>query len=119
VGDCMVSPQKLLASLTKPGEPEDVVGALRVELKGWREGVKSRLLYFVGPVGYHKDWDAGVTAYTTGVGASIGAQALAEGLFPEKGVVPPEKITEPIKWIKELSSRGIPVIEISSVETQI
>ena len=119
VGECMVSPQKLLASLTKPGEPEDVIGALRVELVGWKDGVKSRLLYFVGPVGYHEEWEAGVTAYTTGVGASIGAQALAEGLFPEKGVVPPEKITEPIKWVKELSRKGIPVIEISSIETRI
>lgn len=106
-----VSPQKLIASLTKPGEPRGVVGCLKVELEGYIGGNKSRLVYYVGPVGYNEGWDAGVTAYTTGVGASIGVQILGEGGVSRRGVVPPELIDDPYKWISELVRRGIPVVE--------
>ena len=106
-----VVPQKLVAALAKPGEPKGVYGCLKVELVGVKDGVDTRLTYYVGPVGYNEDWRAGVTAFTTGVGASIGVQMLADGLVSRKGVVPPELVDDPSHWIRELGRRGIPVTE--------
>ncbi|HEW94326.1 hypothetical protein DRN84_03660 [Candidatus Geothermarchaeota archaeon] len=113
---CKVSPQKVLATLIKPEESRNEVGALRVELKGYEGGVYVRRIYFVGPFRYRDDWKAGVTAVSTGYGASIGLQLLAEGYVPRKGVIPPELITEPGLWIKELNRRGVPVKEIKYSE---
>ncbi len=109
---CKISPQKVLASLVKPWEPEDLVGSLKVELIGCLGGVRKKLTYYLGPVGYSKEYEASVTAYTTGIGASIGVQMLAQGYVPRKGVIPPELITKPEIWIKELTKRGIKVSEV-------
>jgi len=106
-----IPPQKLIAALTKPGEPKDVIGSLRVELRGFIDGRRSKLVYYLGPVGYNEKWSAGVTAFTTGVGASIGVQMLGEGMVSRKGVVPPELIDKPKIWIGELGRRGIAVLE--------
>ena len=111
INDFEISPQKFLASLTKPGEPKDIIGCLKVELKGYKDGVETIIRYYLGPVGYHEEWGAGVTAYTTGVGASIGVQILGSGGVSSKGVVPPELIDEPSLWLKNLAKRGIPVKE--------
>jgi lysine 6-dehydrogenase len=114
INGCKISPKKLLAMLAKPGEPRDIFGCLRVELIGYIGGLKGRLVYFLGPVGYNDDWNVGVTAYTTGIGASIGAQLLGEGYFTEKGVIPPEKISEPGEWIRRLVDRGMNITEVKS-----
>ncbi len=106
-----ISPQKLIAALTKPSEPKDVIGSLKVELRGFIDGKRSKLVYYLGPVGYYEKWSAGVTAFTTGVGASIGVQILGEGMVSKKGVVPPELIDAPKVWIEELGRRGIAVLE--------
>ena len=111
LGDCEVIPQKVVALLTKPGEPKDVVGCLKVELRGYMGGELGRLVYYLGPVGYNEEWGAGVTAYTTGVGASIGVQLLGGGGVSRKGVVPPELIDDPYIWISELGRRGLTVVE--------
>lgn len=111
LGDCEVVPQKIVAILSKPSEPRDIIGCLKVELRGYIGGESGRLVYYVGPVSYNERWDAGVTAYTTGVGASIGVQLLGEGGVSRRGVVPPELIDDPYRWISELARRGIAVVE--------
>lgn len=113
---CKVSPQKVLSSLMKPSESKNEVGMLRVELRGYEGGVPVQHIYFIGPFTYYEAWDAGVTAISTGYGASIGVQLLAKGYVPRKGVIPPEMITEPHLWLKELCRRDIMIREIRSSE---
>jgi len=113
---CKVSPQKVLASLIKPEESKNEVGALRVELKGYEGGIPVRYIYFIGPFTYSESFRAGVVALSTGYGASIGVQLLAKGYVPRKGVIPPELITEPALWLKELTKRGVSIREIKSTE---
>ena len=55
----------------------------------------------------------GRSAYTKNVGIplSIGAQMIAKGKVKEKGVFTPEACLDPAKFFKELSKRGIQMIE--------
>lgn len=113
---CKISPQKVLATLMKPEESKNEVGMLRIELRGFEGGIPVKHVYFIGPFTYYEPWKAGVTAISTGYGASIGVQILAKGYVPRKGVLPPELITEPSLWLKELSKRGVLIREIRSSE---
>ena len=106
-----VSPIRLLGTLIRPKESPSTYGSLKVSLKGYLEGVETRLTYYLGPVKGVEEWDAGVTAITTAYGAVAGLKTLVEDLVP-KGVTPPEKIEKPIVWIDELKKRGLYITEV-------
>ena len=106
-----VSPLKVVGTLIKPREAPETLGALKVEVKGVKNGEEVKYTYFLGPTSGRKDWSAGVTAVTTAYGAVAGLKCLVEGLVP-KGVSPPELIAKPRVWIDELIKRGIPVTEV-------
>ena len=107
-----VSPVKVIASLTKPWEPESYVGALKVVIVGIEGGVEVKYTYYLGPVGYKKEWNAGVTAVTTAFGATAALKLLVDGHVSRKGVVPPELVDRPDLWLEELKKRGIPLVEV-------
>ncbi len=113
-----VSPLHVLGTLIKPREDPSVYGALRVEVRGVKDGVDAKLTYFLGPVQGIKEWGAGVTAVTTAFGALAGLQCLVEGLVP-KGVSPPETIEEPMTWIKYLASKGLYITEVTEKSSRL
>ena len=105
-----VKPLHVVGTLLKPREDPKTYGCLKVELRGLYEGEEARLTYYLGPVQGIEEWDAGVTAVTTAFGAVAGLEMLVQGKVP-KGVTPPEKVEEPMLWIRELGRRGLPVYE--------
>jgi len=107
-----ISPLHLLGILVKPEEPKTCIGALKVVVKGTKDDKQMKLTYFLGPVGYKKEWGAGPTSLTTALGATAALKMLIEGNVSRKGVVPPELIDKPELWLHELKIRGIPLIEI-------
>jgi len=107
-----ISPVKVIASLMKPWEPESYVGALKVVVIGTEGGAEVKYTYYLGPVGYKKEWNAGTTAITTAFGATAALKLLVDGYVSRKGVVPPELVDRPDLWLKELKKRDIPLIEI-------
>lgn len=119
INDTDISPKEFLARLVKPMEQRDVVGCLKVEARGYIDGLRGRIIYYLGPQGYHTKWGVGVTAYTTGVGAAIGLRMLYEGYAPRRGVIPPELLENRMYWINELKRRGIRIIEERVVESSI
>lgn len=106
-----VSPLRLLGTLIRPKEDPTTFGALKVEVKGVKDGEEVKYTYVLGPAAGRAEWDAGVTAVTTAFGAVAGLKCLVEGLVP-KGVSPPELVEKPKVWIDELIRRGLPIIEI-------
>ncbi len=106
-----VSPLRLVGTLIKPKEDPATLGALKVVVKGVKDGEEVRYTYILGPTSGKAEWGAGVTAVTTAFGAVAGLKCLVEGLVP-KGVSPPELIEKPRVWIDELIKRGIPIMEI-------
>lgn len=97
---------------------KDVV-ALKVEVYGSKERVKTRYIYTL--IDFY-DEKGGVTAMarTTGFTASIVAKLILEGKIRLKGVIPPERLGmdgEIYQQIMaELGGRGIKIIEETSVE---
>lgn len=106
-----VSPIHVLGALINPKEDPETYGALKVELRGVLDGLDTRLTYYLGPVKGIQEWGVGVTAVTTGYGALAGLECLVHGEVP-KGVTPPEKVEDPMRWVRYLSSRGIYVTEV-------
>ncbi|MEM4613820.1 MAG: saccharopine dehydrogenase NADP-binding domain-containing protein [Ignisphaera sp.] len=107
-----VSPAHLLASLIRPWEPESYVGALKVVVIGVEKGVEVRYTYYLGPVGYKKEWGAGCTAITTAYGATAALRLLVDQHVSKKGVIPPELVDRPDQWLRELKERNLPLVEI-------
>lgn len=107
-----ISPVKVIASLMKPWEPKSYVGALKVIVIGTEGGAEVKYTYYLGPVGYKNEWNAGATAITTAFGATAALKLLVDGYVSKKGVIPPELVDRPDLWLEELKKRNIPLIEI-------
>jgi len=77
-------------------------GALRVDVKGWRNG-ESKIVTYTS---------SGVITTGTGTPASIGAQMLIDGYIKGKGVLAPEECVDWREFIKTIVSRGIGRLDI-------
>jgi len=102
-----ISPLHVLGTLIKPREPRDCFGALKVTVSGIENEKRVRYTYFLGPVGYKHEWDAGPTSLTTAYGATAALMMLSKEYISRKGVVPPELIERPELWLNELKKRNI------------
>jgi saccharopine dehydrogenase-like NADP-dependent oxidoreductase len=122
VEGCRISPRKVTAKLfeeklVKPDVKDFVV--LRVEVFGLKNGKKTGYVYEM--VDFY-DEKSGTTAMarTTAYTASIVANLILTKVINLKGVVPPERLgmDEGIyhKIMTELDSRGIKIIEKTSVK---
>jgi len=80
-------------------------GALRVEVKGKKNGENIRLIYT----------GSGRITHGTGMPASIGAQMLAEGKVTGTGVQPPEQCIDPNLFLEAILSRGIGELKIDQI----
>jgi saccharopine dehydrogenase-like NADP-dependent oxidoreductase len=107
-----ISPVKVLAALIRPYESTSYVGCLKVSVAGFKDDVKTTYTYYLGPLRYNEKWSAGVTAYTTALGATAALRLLVDGDVSRKGVVPPELVDKPEKWIHELLKRNIAIKEV-------
>ena len=107
-----VSPLHILGVLIKPREPQNCLGALKVTVSGTKNGKRIRYTYYLGPVGYKEEWDAGPTSLTTALGATAALKMLSEGYVSRKGVVPPELVDKPELWLYELKKRGLQLVEV-------
>jgi saccharopine dehydrogenase (NAD+, L-lysine-forming) len=99
-----------LLKIPKHLEPDDFE-ITRVIIKGRsiRSGRKKTVVlesFFPA----YKPWKVSCSQYNVGIPGSIAAQliALKKELLP-KGVLPPEKVFEPVEFFKELEKRGIKV----------
>jgi saccharopine dehydrogenase-like NADP-dependent oxidoreductase len=97
---------------------KDIV-ALKVEVYGYRKGVKAKRTYTL--IDFY-DEKSGVTAMarTTGYTASIVAKLILEGVIRLKGIVPPEQLgmEKDIyqRIMAELNARGIKIVEETFTE---
>jgi lysine 6-dehydrogenase len=53
------------------------------------------------------DWQLTATEYAVGVAGAIGAELIAKGAIPERGVLPPERCVPPAAFRAALAARGI------------
>lgn len=83
---------------------------LYVEVKGTRAGREAYRIYRTSHPGM-SEWGRQATAKMTGIPVSIGAQMLAHGEGRGTGVLAPEAVFEPTRFIAELARRGIRVEE--------
>jgi lysine 6-dehydrogenase len=102
-----ISPLHVLGTLIKPREPMDCFGALKVSVSGIENEKQVRYTFYLGPVGYKHEWDAGPTSLTTAYGATAALKMLSEGYISRRGVVPPELVNRPELWLYELRKRNI------------
>ena len=77
-------------------------GALRVDVKGWRNGENKIITYT----------SSGVITSGTGTPASMGAQMLINGHVQGKGVLAPEECVDWREFIKTIVAREIGRLEI-------
>ncbi len=84
---------------------------LVVEVSGTKEGVPRKYTYWNRHPGMD-EW-GGKAAYYKNIAIplSIGAQLIARGDIPQKGVVPPETAIPPLLFFEELRKRGIEIHE--------
>lgn len=83
---------------------------LYVEVKGTRAGREASRIYRTSHPGM-SDWGQQATAKMTGIPVSIGAQLLSHGEGQGSGVIAPEAVFDPTRFIAELARRGIQVEE--------
>jgi saccharopine dehydrogenase (NAD+, L-lysine-forming) len=76
-------------------------GALRIEVKGRKNGKGLRIIYT----------GAGRITYGTGIPASIGAKMLMKGKVKHKGVQAPEECIDPQDFLEEILNRGFGELE--------
>ncbi len=76
-------------------------GALRVEVKGRKNGRGLRIIYT----------GTGRITSGTGIPVSIGAAMLAKGMIDQKGVLAPEDCIDPYDFLEEILSRGVGELE--------
>lgn len=81
----------------KLGEEEEEFTAMRIEIMGVLEGANTKVTYDVLDR-YSPETKTSSMARATGYTATATLNALAEGLIPEKGILPPEVIgkSEPL-----------------------
>jgi saccharopine dehydrogenase-like NADP-dependent oxidoreductase len=77
------------------------IGALRTEVRGWRSGRPTRIIYSA----------SGRIGIGTGVPAAIGACLLGLGKIPKAGVYPPEACIEPDWFLLAVSMRNLGAVQ--------
>ncbi|WP_026575723.1 saccharopine dehydrogenase family protein [Bacillus sp. UNC438CL73TsuS30] len=105
--------QTVLSANEKPVWGKD---SLLVEVKGIKNGNKASVRLEV-VTGYQKEWNVSPTQYATAVPASIVAQMILNGEVAEKGVKPPEKCIDPMKFLAYLKQKNVEV-SITYSETE-
>ncbi len=108
---------KILFNEWKLGETEKELTVMRVTLKGENsDGQKEEIVYNLHDE-YCEDTNTSSMARTTGYTATAAANLFLEGLFPEKGVFPPELVGKHEVcfdyFIKYLEERNIHYIKSS------
>jgi saccharopine dehydrogenase-like NADP-dependent oxidoreductase len=106
----LVDRKQFLASVIEPhihyGPEERDVVVVRVDLRGWKDGQRARILHQV--IDY-RDLETGHTAMcrTVGYTASIGAQLIASGQISKRGLLNPVNDVPYVLLAQELQKRGI------------
>jgi saccharopine dehydrogenase-like NADP-dependent oxidoreductase len=117
-----IVPRNFLISLLKRRGmlkmPKDAVPndyeITRVIVKGLSRAKKSKTVVVEAYFPSYKPWRVSCSQYNVGIPASIAAQMVADRDTLPKGVLPPEKVFEPLKFFKELEKRGIMVKQMAS-----
>ncbi len=92
-------------------EEKSEIHPMRVLVVGKRGDVETRIIYDV--INDPKpEWNAGSSAYITGVPASIAAQMIGNGQIQVKGVKPPELCVDPHSMIRELVKRNVRIYKV-------
>lgn len=99
----------LLPALNKIGKPPNPCSAVRVDVKGEKEGGPAQITYGAAD---HMD-------NLTGVPLAIGAVILGRGEITQRGVVAPEACIPPDVFIRELAKRDIRVYEGDRLDREI
>ncbi len=101
---------KLLFPKWKLEEGEKDITVLRIEVIGHKDGEKLKYTYNMLDK-YDETTRTHSMARTTGYTATVTARMILEGLFKEKGIIPPEQIgryTECVEYLlKGLNDRGV------------
>lgn len=105
---------KVLDPIVELGDKDDAV-LLRVIVSGEKEGTSVSYEYEMTT---YKDRETNVTAMAraTANTISVVAQMIASGTLSKKGVYPPERIVPGEQYIKEMSKRGVQIIESERIE---
>jgi lysine 6-dehydrogenase len=93
----------LLPALSRLGRPSEPCSAVRVDVRGRRDGEESKFSY--GAAAHMRE--------LTGLPLTIGTLMLARGEIEATGVVPPEACIEPGPFLAELEKRGIKIHDMS------
>ena len=82
---------KVLFKEWKLGETEEEITVMKITVQGTENGVKKRYEYHLHDE-YNTETQTSSMARTTGYTATAAVNMLAEGLFKERGVFPPELV---------------------------
>lgn len=96
----------LLPVLSKVGKPAHPCSAIRVDVKGTKNGSRAQVTY-----GAADHMNA-----LTGVPLAIGALMLGRGAITQRGVIAPEACVPPAQFISELAKRGIKIFSGDRLE---
>lgn len=83
--------------MLRPPHPEGSIGAIRVELRGWREGRSDTVL--LGAMDR--------PAVAAGAVAALAATRAAEGTLRRAGTAGLAELVEPVEFLAELARRGV------------
>ncbi len=92
-----------LPLLSKLGQPENPCSAVRVDVRGKKDGAERQISYAA----------AAHMAELTALPLAVGALMLARGKVKQPGVVAPEDCIAPEPFLAELGRRGVQVVEMS------
>ncbi len=112
VGDVQVSPRQFVHDLLAPqlqyAANERDIAALRIDVRGLKDGQRKRIIYQMVD---RRDLDTGLLAMqrTVGYTASIGAQMILRGDIQKRGLLAPGKDVSSDALITELQKRNINV----------
>ncbi len=112
VGDVQVSPRRFVHDLLAPqlqyAPDERDIAAIRVDVRGLKDGQRKRVIYQM--VDY-RDLDTGLLAMqrTVGYTASIGAQMILRGDIQKRGLLAPGKDVPSDVLIAALQKRNITI----------
>lgn len=96
----------LLPVLSKVGKPAQPCSAIRVDVKGTKNGRRAQVTYGAAD---HMNT-------LTAVPLAIGALMLGRGAITQRGVIAPEACVPPAPFISELATRGIRIFSGDRLE---
>lgn len=114
VGGHAVRPREFLLAMLRRegllGVPDGVTvedaEVCDVEIHGTAGGVAAER-HAIARFPARPDWDLTATEYAVGVAGAIGAEFIARGDIPERGVLPPERCVPGAAFREALARRGI------------